>query len=230
MSGAIGQSSGHVERFCERYFDLLKSMFWLVPIYLLRSGPRRVARDGLHCGVVVSHLSSLPDLLTCLGLPGSSIRETSFRNRSSFFQALHQVIDMMVPSPLPKWCFGAFCGPSIEDMWMMLRVRPLTDVGDVIPVFFPWVRSRLYFRQHGLRWINRKFIKLIHRVLRILSPIFVYATVVYDEFGFCPVPSSVACVPQNLLIISPWDWGHIPFIAFLRIPSSGGVLPEQYHM
>jgi hypothetical protein len=24
-----------------------------------------------------------------------------------------------------------------------------------------------------------------------------------------------------------WDWDHVPFLAFLRIPSSGGVLPEQ---
>jgi hypothetical protein len=36
--------------------------------------------------------------------------------------------------------------------------------------------------------------------------------------------------PREFFIISAWDWGHVPFLAFLRIPSSLGVLSERRHM
>jgi hypothetical protein len=74
---------------------------------------------------------------------------------------------------------------------MRLRLRPLTDFGAVVPVFFPWLLSRWYFYDHGLQWENHNWRLLVSQVSNLLSPIFVYATVVFDELGICTVDRSV---------------------------------------
>jgi hypothetical protein len=209
--------------------SILYSVFLLAVLCWL-SGDRRISQDIPHNGIVRSRSWSLPDLLACIRLPGSSAFETSLTLRSSHFHTIDEAFGSMIRSPLPAWCFARFCGPSIEGLCMGLRVRPLTDFGAVVLVVFPWLLSRWYFCNDGLQWENHNWGMLISQVFNLRSPIFVYTTVIFDELGICTVDGTVRCLPTKLLLISPWDWGRVPFLAFLRIASSRRVLPEQYHM
>ena len=103
-------------------------------------------------------------------------------------------------------CWADYCGPWIEEIWIshFCCNRSLNNFGPFIPLFISWLNIWKYYESE---YNYKEFLK---EIFLLLSPNYIYITVVQSSLGIESSFDPWTSIPSNLLILNPAGKGHIP--------------------
>lgn len=154
-------------------------------------------------------VSNLSIALSCLHQTKPDLKLTYPDDAKEHFLEIHRALERWIGNSRPH-CHSRFCGPWIENHWIINFQNLTTETsclsesfGPFVPLFIPWVDL----------WVNRpkkfKYPKgFIDELMKVLRPDVPYITVSQNDQGL-PASKEMPLM-HNILVLSAGGYGHVP--------------------